>query len=383
MSLSHYFIFLACVLVVDIAVLYGCYFFRETRDFDNIRNEEFSLFMPEAYPIQAACLLAASAVLFFFMPDKAWMWDNRMPQLGGLCVFCALTGCLPAKKRVVGFLTGLLELAAVSALVFRLPDNNGLLEKTPYPPQAVRAAVALVWFGVFKFMTSLRRSEGIVAIQSFFTGFAALAMLVLAPFAVPLLQTGGILLVLIFLTVPLYYALGCDLLMNKASAGVFCMFATGFAVLTALNGKWGVSCLLLSYVLFELVCICYRFVKNTLLRRSEPLMFADALEDRGVSAEHVHLLIIRYHLFMFALILFIVFTDIQLQAVILAVLLYWKLYFNIMTPASKTSFVNLYRQVKRDSKNGLAQTAQAIDRLKEKYQKKTDGQKDSTDEQQS
>ena len=32
----------------------------------------------------------------------------------------------------------------------------------------------------------------------------------------------------------------------------------------------------------------------------------------------------------------------------------------------------LYRQVKRDSKNGLAQTAQVIDRLKEKYQKKPD-----------
>ncbi len=382
MSLSHYFIFLACVLIVDIAVLYGCFFVRETRDFDNIRNETFSLSMPEAYPIQAACLLAASAALFFFIPDKAWMWENRMPQLGGLCVFCALTGCLPVKRRAAGFLVGLLELAAVGAFVFFLPDN-GLWEKTPYPPQIVRAAAALVWFGVFKFMTSLRRSEGIVAIQSFFTGFAALAMLVLVPFAVPLLQTGGVLLILIFLTVPLYYVLDCDLSMNRACAGVFCMFSTGFAVLTALNGKWSVSCLLLSYVLFELVCVCYRFLKNTLLRRAEPLMFADALQDRGASAEHVHLLIIRYHLFMFALILFVIFTDIQLQAVILAVLLYWKLYFNIMTPASKTSFVELYRQVKRDSKNGLAQTAQVIDQLKEKYQKKPDGQKDSTDEQQS
>lgn len=380
MSLSHYFIFLACVLVVDIAALYGCFFVRETRDFDNIRNETFNLSMPEAYPIQAACLLTAAAVLFFFIPDKTWMLENRMPQLGGLCVFCALTGCLPAEKRFAGFLAGLMELAAVGAVVFCLPDN-GLLEKTPYPPQAVRAAAALVWFGVFKFMASLRRSDGIIAIQSFFTGFAALAMLVLASFAVPLMQAGGILLVLIFLMMPLYYVLDCDMPMNKACAGVFCMFSTGFAVLTALNGKWSVSCLLLSYVLFELLCVSYRFVKNKLLRREEPLLFADALEDKGASAEHVAQLIIRYHLFMFALILFVIFTNIQFQAVILSVLLYWKLYFNIMTPSSKTSFVDLYRQVKHDSKNGLAETARVIDRLKEKYQKKTDVQKDSTDEQ--
>ena len=102
------------------------------------------------------------------------------------------------------------------------------------------------------------------------------------------------------------------------------------------------------------------------------MFFFEVLLEKGIPNEQIIGLIIRYHFMVFCLIFFSVYLSIQPQPLLLGVLLYLKLYFNIMDPRStKASLTDLYQQAKKDTKKGLTNTRNTIAEFKEKYQTKT------------
>lgn len=79
---------------------------------------------------------------------------------------------------------------------------------------------------------------------------------------------------------------------------------------------------------------------------------------------------------------FSVYLSIQVQAVLLAVLFYIKLYFNIMDSGQKASLTDLYKQAKKDIRKGLTGTGRTITELKEKYQAKTNNKEENKPDEQ-
>lgn len=373
MTLSHYFIFLGCLLAFNVAVLYSYFLRCEIKEFEQIHNRAFTLSLPKAYPVLVFSFLAGAAALFYFTPDKSRFFELKIPYFFGLSLVFAVLGFVSDEKKAGKVFKALAELAGIAGFVFIIPDDNGLFSKTDLPPQAVRAGAAVVWFALFKFSLVLNRLEGLIAAQLFHIGFSSLILLLLTSFSfIFLLEINGMLCFLVFMLTPFYYILRYDLPLKGASAHILSFFLTGLPFLMFMTGNRGVALLMLAYVLFELTVCCYRFVKNLLFRQKSPLFFFESLSDKGIPNEKIVTLTVRYNLTNSCLIFLSVYISVQLQTVILAVLLYLRMYFSVMNPrASAASFTDLYKQAKKDAKKGLADTGLSIAGLKEKYQTKT------------
>ena len=376
MTLLHYFIFLACLLAFNIAVLYTYFLRREEKEFEKIHNETFIASLPKAYPILVLSFLIGAAALFYFSSDKTWFLESKFLYFLGFAVVFAGLGFISVHKKIFKILKALLELAGITGFVFMMPDNE-LFSKFDLPDYAVRAGMAAIWFVLFEFSLVLNRFEGLIAAQLFHIGFSSLLVFVLISFSFPiafysLLQVNGLLCVLIFMLSPFYYVLRYKLPLQGPSLNVLCFSLTGLSFLMVMTGNWGFAALIMIYTLFELTVVCYRFVKNLIFRTKMPLFFFETLSEEGVSNEKIVHLILRYHFIDSGLIFFIVYTNIQLQPVVLATLLYVKMYFYISDPdMAKASFTELYRQVKKDAKKGLTSTGFAISEFKEKHRAKT------------
>lgn len=384
MTLSHYFIFLGCLLAFNVAVLYTYFLRCEMKEFEQIHNRSFTPALPKAYPILIFSFLAGAAALFYFTPDKTWFFESKFLYFSGLAVVFVVLGFVPADKKTGKIIKALPELAGIAGFVFIVPDNSDLFSKIDLPEPAVRAGAALIWFGLFKFLLVLNQFEGLIAAQAFHIGFSSLLLLVLTSFSfVSLLQINGMLCVLIFMLAPFYYILQYDLPLKGASANILSFLVTGLSFLMIMTGNWGVGVLIMAYILFELAVLCYRFFKNLVFRQKAPVFFFEALLEKGVTNEKVISLIIRYNLIISCLVFFAVYISIQLQPVILAALLYVKLYFNIMDPRSaRASLTDLYKQAKKDARKGLTDTSRTITELKEKYQAKTNNKEENKPDEQ-
>ncbi|MBQ8347621.1 MAG: hypothetical protein IJY17_08495 [Alphaproteobacteria bacterium] len=383
MTLLHYFIFLGCLLAFNVAVLYSYFLRCEMKEFEQIHNRTFTPALPKAYPILIFSFLAGAAALFYFTPDKTWFFESKFLYFSGLAVIFAVLGFIPADKKTGKTVKALLELAGIAGFVFITPDNSGLFSKIDLPPQAVRAGAALIWFVLFKFLLVLNQFEGLIAAQAFHIGFSSLLLLVLTSFSfISLLQINGMLCVLVFMLTPFYYILPYELPLKKASANILSFFVTGLSFLMIMTGNWGAGILIMAYVLFELIIVIYRFIGNLFSRQKASLFFFETLQERGIFSEKILGLIIRYNFLMSGFAFFSVYLSIQVQAVLLAVLFYIKLYFNIMDPGQKASLTDLYKQAKKDIRKGLTGTGRTITELKEKYQAKTNNKEENKPDEQ-
>ncbi len=382
MTLTHYFIFLACLLVFNIAVLYSYFLRCEIKEFDKIHNQFFTPTLKQAYPIFILSFLAGSAGLFYFTADRTWFFESNFLYFFGLLFVFLLLGFIPIDLKKTKIIKSVLELGSITGFVFFLPDND-LFSKTEFPPEAVRAAAAVIWFILFKFSLVLNQFEGVIPAQAFHIGFSSLLVLVIFPIsAVSLLQVNAMLAVLVFMLTPFYYVLQYRIPLTGSCLNFLCLLITGLSFYTALTGYWGIGVLMLMYVLFEMVVVVCRFSKNLVFRKKEPLFFFETLTERGVPEERTVSLIIRYHLLISALMLFIAYSFIQLQSVILAALLYIKLYFRISDPVgSKASLKDLYHRARSDAQRSIADTNRMISELKEKYNVQSSAKKENkTDE---
>ena len=383
MTLLHYFIFLGCLLAFNVAVLYSYFLRCEMKEFEQIHNRTFTPALPKAYPILIFSFLAGAAALFYFTPDKTWFFESKFLYFSGLAIIFAVLGFIPADKKTGKTVKALLELAGIAGFVFITPDNGGLFSKIDLPPQAVRAGAALIWFVLFKFLLVLNQFEGLIAAQAFHIGFSSLLLLVLTSFSfISLLQINGMLCVLVFMLTPFYYILQYELPLKKASANILSFFVTGLSFLMIMTGNWGAGILIMAYVLFELIIVIYRFIGNLFSRQKASLFFFETLQERGIFSERILGLIIRYNFLMSGFAFFSVYLSIQVQAVLLAVLFYIKLYFNIMNPGQKASLTDLYKQAKKDIRKGLTGTGRTITELKEKYQAKTNNKEENKPDEQ-
>ena len=383
MTLLHYFIFLGCLLAFNVAVLYSYFLRCEMKEFEQIHNRTFTPALPKAYPILIFSFLAGAAALFYFTPDKTWFFESKFLYFSGLAVIFAVLGFIPADKKTGKTVKALLELAGIAGFVFITPDNSGLFSKIDLPPQAVRAGAALIWFVLFKFLLVLNQFEGLIAAQAFHIGFSSLLLLVLTSFSfISLLQINGMLCVLVFMLTPFYYILPYELPLKKASANILSFFVTGLSFLMIMTGNWGAGILIMAYVLFELIIVIYRFIGNLFSRQKASLFLFETLQERGIFSEKILGLIIRYNFLMSGFAFFSVYLSIQVQAVLLAVLFYIKLYFNIMDPGQKASLTDLYKQAKKDIRKGLTGTGRTITELKEKYQAKTNNKEENKPDEQ-
>lgn len=383
MTLSHYFIFLGCLLAFNVAVLYSYFLRCEMNEFEQIHNKTFTPSLPKAYPILVFSFFAGAAALFYFTPDKAWFFESKFLYFLGLALIFAVFGFIPANKKTGKIIKALLELAGIAGFVFIMPDNNDLFSKTDLPPQAVRAGAAVIWFGLFKFVLVLNQFEGLIAAQTFHIGFASLLLLILTSFPfVSLLQVNAMLCVLIFMLTPFYYILQYELPLKGASVNVLSFLLTGLSFLMIMTGNWGAGVLMMAYVLFEMIVVICRFAGNLLSRQKKPLFFFETLQERGIFSERIIGLVIRYNFLMSGLSFFSVYLLAQVQSVVLAALFYVKLYLNIMNPERNTSLADLYKQAKKDAKKGFINTGRTIAELKEKYQAKTNNQEENKPDEQ-
>ncbi len=372
MTLLHYFIFLGCLLTANIAVLYIYFLRREMQNFEQIHNRIMTPALPKAYPILIFSFFAGAAALFYFTTDKTWFFEFKFLYFLGFALIFTALGFISTKKIFGKIIKASLELAGITGFVF-IVRNNDLFPQNDLPLWVVCGGIALIWFGLFKFLSALNRFEGLIAAQSFHFGSSSLFILILLSFPfVSLLQVNGMLCVLIFMLTPFYYILQYDMPLKGASLNALSFILTGMLFFMVVTGNWGVGFLMMAYVLFELTVVSCRFIKNLILRQKAPLFFFEVLLEKGIPNEQIIGLIIRYHFMVFCLIFFSVYLSIQSQPLLLGVLLYLKLYFNIMDPRStKASLTDLYQQAKKDTKKGLTNTRNTIAEFKEKYQTKT------------
>ncbi len=378
MTLSHYFIFLACLSVFNIAVLYSYFLHYEFKEFDKIHNEFFTPTLKHAYSIFILSFSLGVAALFYFTPDQTWFFESNFLYFCGLLFVFLLFGFIPTNQKNTRLIKGLLEFGSITGFVFFLPDND-LFSKTVVPVEAIRVLAAIVWFIIFKFTLVLNQFEGVIPAQTFHIGFSSLLILVIfSTTALSLFQINASLSVLIFMLSPFYYVLQYQLPLTGSCLNFICLLITGVSFFTVLAGYWGIGVLMLMYVLFEMTVFVYRRIKNFVLRKKEPLFFFETLSDRGVPEERAIGLIIRYHLLISALMLFIAYSLIQVQAVILSALLYLKLYFRISDPSgSQASLKDLYHRAKKDARRSITNTNHIFSVFKEKYSVKNTPRKEN------
>ena len=376
MTLFHYLIFLSCLLAFNVSLLYGYFLYCEMKEFEQIRNSSYTPTLPKAYPIFVFCFLAGAGALFYFTPEKTWFFESKFLYFLGLSVIFAVLELIPGDKKLYQILKLLLELSGILVFIFIVPHSI-LFSKTDLPEELVRIGLGVIWFLTFKFLLLLNRFENLVATQTFHIGFSSLIILVLTPFSfISLLEINSLLFFLIFMLTPFYFILQYQLPLKGVCAAVLCFILTGLSTLMALTGNWGIALLMTSYLWFELLVIIYRFFKNLVSRTKMPLFFFETLLESGASGERIMKLILRYHLLMSGLIFFIAYTEVQIQSVFLAILLYLKLYFNISNPqTTKSSLKEMYKQAKKDAKNEIISTSRTIAELKEKYQIKKENKR--------
>lgn len=377
MANTPYAIFLACLLLIDGVILYSYFLYCEQKNYRNVKNEFIVVTLKQAGIIQAAAFVVSIAFLYFFTPDKTWFHNSRFLYFGGLLSCFGLVGLMPRESKFCRIVQNLLELAGIAALVWFTPETD-FLSKTPLRPEAFKIIAAVVWFIIFRLTCSLDRLEGLVYEQSFYLGFCCAVLIIFFQRPVlSLLQTGALFCPLIFLMAPFYYIFNYRLPMGAPARNIMCLAVTGVAFFLATEGQWGIAALMLSYILFEGIVITCRFLKNLLFRRKNPLYFFETLQERGLPDQVVINFILRRNILMSILIVLTVYASVQIQAVVLAMLLYLKFYLNITSPSSsKSSLADLYRQAKTDARKSLDETKKDFSQLREMYKNKAVKEKD-------
>jgi len=383
MTITFYLIFTACLLFFNIIALYGYFLFYQSRLNEHIYNEHVVPTLKYAYLIQAISLLIGYGALFCFSEDKTWFYEIKFLYFLGLVLLFIISGLLNKLKGGT-VLSSLLELAGILGFVFILPKDS-LPFKTSLPPEAVQALTGLGWFICYKFFCILAdRFEGIVVIQSLHMGFAVLPILFFLSYSpVSLLQVIGVLFPIMLMLTPFYCVLHYKLPIQNPVRNVFCLLLTGFAFFALPTKNWGMSFLLIGYIIFELVVVLFRFFSNLLKRQKEPLFFFENLMNRTPYKATVIRVVLRYNLLTDITIFILIISDLQFQMILLTVLLFLKMYLNIMISDNKTGIIDLVKGAKETAQTGITETVSAVSFLKGTYEKKKEEKKGKQNDEQS
>ncbi|MBR1777456.1 MAG: hypothetical protein IJ752_02575 [Alphaproteobacteria bacterium] len=372
MTNIYYFIFLACLLFLNIAVLYSYFLSHEFKENEKIHNEHIVLTLKLAYPIQVFSLIIGAFALFYFSSDKAWFYEIRFLYFLGLALIVGLFGLLPQKTKALTVICCIPELAAIIGFAFLLPEND-LWTATSLPPWTIRVLFGTIWFIIYKFFNILSdRFDGIFVIQSIHMGFAALIVFLLLSFApVSWLHVNGMLLPIMLMLTPFYCIFQYKMPITNSIRNIFCLLLTGLAVLTIPAGQWGLGVLMISYILFELAFVIFHFPFNLFKKEKEPLFFFENLMNKTPFKENVIRIIMHYNFLTDGLIFILIYLNLQAQVVALTILLYLKMYMNIMSPdTARTGILDLFKEAKKTAQISIKESTQAFSDLKQAYNNK-------------
>lgn len=382
MTTFHYFIFLAVLLVLNVAVLYSYFFYRELNVREEIHNGFVLPVLKHAYLIQAATLLIGMTALFYFTPDKIWFYESKFLYFLSLTLLFGAIGLLSEKSK---YLVCLFEISGTVGFMFLLPEN--IFSAFPLSVPIVRVLAGLAWFIVYKlFCVISDQFEEIILIQSLHIGFSALLVLIFLPvLPVPLLQACGILLPIMFMLTPFSCVLQYTMPINGCLRNVYCLLLTGLAFFTLPTENWSAGILMTSYILFELAVIIFHFISNLFSKDKKPLFFFENLMKKVDLKEPLIRVVVYYNFLTDGLLLFLIYLNLQVQIIILVVLLYTKMYMNIMNPKStNVGIIDLFKEGKKTAITSIKETSQAISELKKVYAKDADPKEEKgkkTDEQ--
>ena len=370
MNTVPYFIFLVCLLVLNISVLYIYFLSNDIKMNETVHSDYVPPALKMAYPVQALSLFAGIIVLFYFSDNKTWFFESRFLHFSGLLLLFGLFGFLEKRSKILSFFIFLLEWGAITGFVFLLPEFP-LLTQTTLPAEAVRAMIGTGWFVIFKFFQILSgRFDGIVELQSLHIGFTSLLIFLLLPYTpVSLLQTGAMLFPVMLMLTPFYCVFHYLLPLNRCMQNFFCLFLTGLAFFTVPAGHWGTGVLMTGYVIFELAVVILHFLFNRISKIKKPLFFYENLLKKNPLKEETVRVVIYYNFLSAGLTFFMIYINLQFQVVVLAAFFYFRMYMNIFNPKNiKTGVFDLFREAKKTAKDGITESSQALSDLKKSYQ---------------
>ena len=382
MTNLYFFIFLACFIFLNIAVLYTYFFLNDTQTNEKVHNDHFTPVLPAAYPIQAFSFIIGAFFFFYFSHDKTWFYETRFLYFLGLLPLIGALGLLPQKSKISTVICSVLELSAITGFVFLFPENN-LPVKSPSGYIPVQALLGLAWFVLYKFTDVLSdRFEGLFVIQSIHMGFGTLVVLLLLPFSpISWLQINVMLLPLMLFMVPLYCVFETELPLKRSIRNIFSLLLTGLAFLAVPTGNWGLGVLMSSYIIFELVIVILTFLSNIPKKNKKPLFFYETIMEKASSEENVVRIIMHYNFLTDGLIFFLVYMNAQLQLVVATALLYLKMYLNIINPDSgRSGVLDLFKDAKKTAKIGIMESSKAFSDLKRAYSRKKEPQNEGKSE---
>lgn len=376
MTVFHYFIFLTCLLVLNIAVLYSYFLISEEKNFNEIHNEDVKLSLKNAYLIQTATLLAGCLALYFFSNDKTWFSKINFLYFLALTVICGLTGKIEVHSKQGLIFGNIVELALITGFVFLLPER-GWMEKYSYPAEIVRLSAGLIWFVVYKFFCALcDRFKGILVIQSLQTGFIALLLLYFSNINPLFLYITGTLFPVMLMLAPLYCIFHYDLPLSGSIKNTLCLMITGFIFFTVPIEAFGTGSLMFSYVLFELAVVFFRFSFSFL--KKEKLFFCECLLEKTQSLDSLVNIVIRYNILIAGLAFASVYLNMSVQFILLTVIIYIKLYLTVTGGQTKGGITDLIKGAKETAQAGYKETVGTFSELKEMYAKKQKEKKDDS-----
>ena len=383
MTIFHYSVFMVCLFLLNGTVLYSYFIMNEHKKFNEIHNTEIRLSLKNVYLIQAFFFLIGSAVLCYFAKNDIWFSDIRFFPFLGLAVLCGLLGKLEdSSKKQYLIIGSISELAAITGFVFMLPEKEWM---TDYFPSAEigRLTTGAVWFAVYKFFGALcDRFKGIIVIQSLHIGFIALGLVYFSGVLLSFLQLAGILFPVMLLTAPLYCVYRYDLPLSGSTKNIFCLIITGLVFFTVPLHSLGIGCLMISYVLFEIITVFFRFIFS--LFKKEKLFFCECLLEKTQSPDVLVSIVIRYNILIAGFVFLSVYLNTQIQFVLLSAILYVKLYLKaIEGETSNGSLFDLIKGAKETAKLGYKETAKTFSELKNMHIEKEKRNKDASDNEQS
>lgn len=377
MTAFHYSIFLACLIFLNITVLYTYFLTSESKVFDRIHNENVLLTLKYAYLIQSATLLAGGCALYYFTPDKTWFSEIKFSYFMGLAVFCGIAGLINDDRKAGLIFRSVLELTAITGFVFLMPEKEWMT-KFSLPAEIGRLLTGVIWFSVYKFICVLcDRFEGILVIQSLHIGFISLILFYFSGFIVSFLQVMGMLFPVMLMLAPLYCLFHYKLPLPDYVKNVFCLMITGFVFFTVPINALGLGALMISYVLFEMTVVFLRFIFNPL--KKQKLFFCECLAEKIPSHRFLVSFVVRYNVLISGFVFMAVYLNTQIQFVVLSGILYAKLYLAaIEGETSNGGIIDLIKGAKETAQTGYKETAKTFSELKSQYARKQAQKKDSS-----
>lgn len=370
MSYMSFLIASGAFFVADMVVLTVCYLFFSRKNFMVLDTEKDLNVFPRAFPIQLLLLTAGAALL---MHMNGFLMKKYVLTAFGAGILTAASSVPFSNRRAVGIGLSVFRFAVFAALVFLSPEDPPFIATLPYPPVAVKLVLALIWTLVFEKIAKTTGDTSLLFLgQMLYVGGVMFAAVFLTIVPLFFCQTGSILLFAALALLPFPIVMGAALPASPLFFGAVSFFITVLAWMMTVSGHWATAVILLSFYFTDAVYGLVVFFKNLFRREKFPLVLSDRFKMMGATDYQIFSVVFRREALFGAMTLFALrFPESQVKLLMITALLYLKFMLNIFSPAlQKTSYGQLFRQIKDDVKKNIKDAAQTVEDFKNRKNNK-------------